>query len=91
MADARLPQVGGDDGNWGQLLNEFLQVAHEPNGLLKPIDQATISGLAAALAAKANTTTVSTLQTQVAALPKITVSATAPTTPATNDIWVDIS
>lgn len=91
MADARLPQVGGDDGNWGQLLNEFLEVAHQTNGLLKPIDQATVSGLAAALTAKADAGTVTALQSQVAALPKITVATTAPTSPAVNDIWVDIS
>lgn len=32
---ARLPQVGGDDGNWGTILNEFLHQAHNPNGTLK--------------------------------------------------------
>jgi hypothetical protein len=25
---ARLPQLGGDDGNWGQILNDFLAVEH---------------------------------------------------------------
>lgn len=33
---ARLPQVGGDDGNWGSLLNEFLLEAHTNGGALKP-------------------------------------------------------
>ena len=32
---ARLPQVGGDNGNWGSLLNEFLLESHDPDGKLK--------------------------------------------------------
>jgi hypothetical protein len=32
---ARLPQPGGDAGNWGDILNEFLSQAHKDNGLLK--------------------------------------------------------
>lgn len=32
---ARLPAVGGDDGSWGTLLNEFLQVSHNDDGTLK--------------------------------------------------------
>jgi len=31
---ARLPQPGGDDGTWGDVLNEFLKVAHNPDGSL---------------------------------------------------------
>lgn len=33
---ARLPQVGGDDNNWGEVLNEFLAIAHSDDGSLKP-------------------------------------------------------
>lgn len=33
---ARLPQVGGDDGNWGEVLNQFLATAHSDDGTLKP-------------------------------------------------------
>jgi len=29
---ARLPQPGGDPGNWSKLLNQFLLVAHNPDG-----------------------------------------------------------
>ena len=29
---ARLPTPGGDDGNWGTLLNEFLDVEHNDDG-----------------------------------------------------------
>lgn len=32
---ARLPTVGGDNGNWGTVLNEFLSVVHESDGTLK--------------------------------------------------------
>lgn len=52
---ARLPQVGGDDGGWGAILNEFLLAAHNTDGSLKPITQAQVDGLVSALGAKANT------------------------------------
>lgn len=32
---ARLPQPGGDSGNWGQILNEYLLAAHAEDGALK--------------------------------------------------------
>ncbi len=32
----RLPQPGGDNGNWGQILNDYLSAAHNPDGSLKP-------------------------------------------------------
>lgn len=32
---ARLPEVGGDSGNWGEILNEFLSVSLNDHGLLK--------------------------------------------------------
>lgn len=32
---ARLPQPGGDAGNWGTILNEYLSQAHAPDGKLK--------------------------------------------------------
>ncbi len=34
---ARLPNVGGDVGNWGQILNEFLAKSHNPDGTLKDL------------------------------------------------------
>lgn len=33
---ARLPQPGGDSGDWGDILNEYLSVEHDANGHLKP-------------------------------------------------------
>lgn len=35
---ARLPNPGGDDGQWGNLLNDFLLVAHQPDGTLQIAD-----------------------------------------------------
>ncbi len=32
---ARLPQPGGDNGNWGDILNDYLSQSHKPDGLLK--------------------------------------------------------
>jgi hypothetical protein len=32
---ARLPNVGGDDSNWGQILNDFLSQSHASDGMLK--------------------------------------------------------
>src|ERR1051326_8698570 len=32
---ARLPQTGQDDGSWGDILNDYLSVAHGADGKLK--------------------------------------------------------
>lgn len=32
---ARLPTPGADGGNWGNLLNDYLSVAHNPDGSIK--------------------------------------------------------
>lgn len=32
---ARLPQPGGDDGTWGDVLNDYLSQTHKPDGALK--------------------------------------------------------
>lgn len=50
---ARLPQPGGDQGDWGTILNEFLEVSHEADGSLKPILQSEIENLAEDLVALA--------------------------------------
>lgn len=41
---ARLPQPGGDNGNWGNLLNDYLLQAHEADGTIKAnaVDSAAI-------------------------------------------------
>ncbi len=60
---ARLPQPGADEGTWGDILNQYLQVSHKSDGNLKnnvvsgaAIQDATISEakLDTALAAKVN-------------------------------------
>lgn len=69
---SRLPSPGGDDGIWGQILNDFLAQIHRSDGSLRPgiisdthisdsaaISQAKISGLAGALNAKLDKTSVS--------------------------------
>lgn len=44
---ARLPQPGGDEGNWGTVLNDFLSVEHNANGTLKNVArQADLNGKA---------------------------------------------
>jgi len=37
MASARLPSVGSDDGNWGTILNGFLEVGHNSDGTLNSV------------------------------------------------------
>lgn len=41
---ARLPQPGGDDGNWGNILNDYLLQAHQADGTIKAnaVDSAAI-------------------------------------------------
>lgn len=39
---ARLPEPGGDRGAWGQVLNQFLEVAHNNDGTLKSINPALV-------------------------------------------------
>ena len=35
----RLPQVGGDEGSWGTVLNDFLQVSHRDDGNIKGVPE----------------------------------------------------
>ena len=44
---ARLPAPGGDDNTWGTVLNDFLQVEHNPDGTLKKAAQITAAQAAA--------------------------------------------
>ena len=50
----RLPQPGGDQGEWGSILNEYLSIAHNADGSLKS-NSIPESALAAAVQAKLNT------------------------------------
>jgi hypothetical protein len=70
---ARLPNPGGDDNTWGQILNDFLSQVHNPDGTLKPLNQSQITNLTSDLASKLNT---ADLDTQAAALISNSSSAT---------------
>lgn len=51
---ARLPTPGGDDGTWGDLLNEFLLQEHNGDGSLKSVARpGDITSLESELATKA--------------------------------------
>ena len=64
---ARLPNPGGDDGNWGDILNAFLEVEHTGDGTLKrgPDIDTAVSNAANAVstANSAQTTASSAVQT----------------------------
>jgi hypothetical protein len=49
---ARLPVPGSDDGTWGQILNDFLVVAHNSDGTSKDIAQSQVTGLTSDLSNK---------------------------------------
>lgn len=61
----RLPIPGADTGSWGDVLNDYLSVAHDSSGALKAgavgdtqiasISQAKVTGLTSDLNAKAST------------------------------------
>lgn len=40
---SRLPVPGGDDGTWGGILNDYLQVEHNADGTQKPLDPSKIT------------------------------------------------
>lgn len=68
---ARLPQPGGDDGNWGDILNDYLAVSHENDGTLK-------EGSIASALPDASTTTRGLIQLSG----DLGGTATSPTVPA---------
>jgi hypothetical protein len=51
----RLPTPGGDEGQWGQLLNDYLSTAHSADGTLKP--SAVTAAAAGAFASASDVTT----------------------------------
>jgi hypothetical protein len=52
---ARLPEPGADSGVWGDVLNDFLSTAHNPDGSLQD-DIVTEANLAPAVVTKLNDT-----------------------------------
>jgi len=65
----RLPEIGGDEGAWGEILNDFLRTAHQNDGTLKPFDKNLVLGLDTdlselqmALSSKADSSIATSLQ-----------------------------
>ena len=60
---ARLPQPGSDDGTWGNILNDFLSVAHNADGTLQNsiITDANVSATAAIARTKLDASTQASL------------------------------
>lgn len=91
---ARLPQPGGDSGNWGTILNDYLSQSHAADGTLKPdsVTAATIADgaiqealLDPALQSKINATTpdaTTTSQGLVRLAGDLAGTAGSPTVPA---------
>ena len=52
---SRLPRPGGDVGDWGSILNDFLDVAHDTDGSLKTISESGVTNLTTDLAATEKT------------------------------------
>lgn len=59
---ARLPQPGSDNGTWGTILNEYLQVEHNNDGTLKLRDQ-NLFAKKSDLATKADTSSLAPIAT----------------------------
>jgi hypothetical protein len=78
---ARLPNPGGDDGTWGNLLNDFLSQAHNADGTLKPLNESQITNLTADLAAKASSASLAPVATS-GSYADLTSKPTIPTTAA---------
>jgi len=90
---ARLPVSGSDDGQWGNILNDFLSQSHTTSGALT---SGAVSGAGAAMASNnlsdisdpaAARTNLSVPQSTGFA--KITVGTSAPSSPAVGDVWID--
>ena len=70
MVDARLPSPGQDEGVWGEILNEYLLVSHNPDGTIKDTavtidtsDKADVAYVDSGLAEKANSSSLAVVAT----------------------------
>jgi hypothetical protein len=72
---ARLPVSGSDDGDWGDILNQFLEVAHAPDGTLLRDSDIT----------QALTTATSAYQVPVGGIPKATLDSSVQASLTTAD------
>lgn len=86
---SRLPQPGGDEGNWGAVLNDYLLAAHDASGVLRA-DSVQEAQLTPSVRTKLNTTDWSGI-TGKPTIPRIVASIAAPSSPVVGDMWVDLS
>jgi peptidoglycan/xylan/chitin deacetylase (PgdA/CDA1 family) len=102
---SRLPTPGSDNGTWGSILNSFLEVSHNADGSLKPsalqtagavqLDtsasdiQALGTQAAGSTGKAADAGHVHPHTGLVQGTGKVTVDTTAPSGPATDDLWYD--
>ncbi|HSW75145.1 MAG TPA: glycosyl hydrolase family 28-related protein [Candidatus Saccharimonadales bacterium] len=81
----RLPHIGGDNGDWGEVLNSFLQVAHNSDGTLQPNSVAAAGAYSKPVSGIPATDLASTIQTAL-------TSATTALQPGTNGLtdWLNV-
>src|SRR5664279_4063770 len=83
----RLPTPGGDSGDWGNILNAFLDISHNPDGTLKD------TAVTAAGAADDTTVIHNTTDETIAGIKTFSSSPIVPTpttaNQATNKTYVD--
>ena len=82
MTTPRLPIPGGDEGNWGEILNTYLAAAHKSDGTLKDnaVTANTIApGAVTVTELQNNTITEDKLDPQLVAKIEIGVGPTGPT------------
>ncbi|HKX72786.1 MAG TPA: hypothetical protein VJM32_02125 [Candidatus Saccharimonadales bacterium] len=100
---ARLPIPGSDEGSWGDILNDFLNTAHNTDGSLKPSSVASAGSSAFASQSTLNSHVTGTdphADADYAIMKgggrKIFVQSTDPALVPANDVqdgdlWIDIS
>ena len=76
---SRLPTIGGDDGTWGVVLNDFLSVSLNSDGTLKSAALPTASTSAAGISQLATTTDATTGTDNTKAITALGLKAVADT------------
>ena len=83
---SRLPTVGADNNDWGNVLNDYLQVAHNTDGTLK--DGATLSSATTAIGSTVSFTKPTVVYTPVTLTADKTITPnTATSIPGGGAIW----
>lgn len=72
---ARLPIVGGDDNDWGAILNDFLEVAHNADGSLQQSAIVSAGGTTSVNGKSASNGVVTLTASDVSAVPGSSVGA----------------